>query len=163
MVEEDVTTRRGSGILERTITVGCIAFMTTRWTLPAGKGGTDAGWPSGGGAHPRRRCAGVARARQERGHQAYTLHLLGDIAVRREPPMPCPPRPIISMPSPWPRNSHAPARSPLRPRARHALRPDGRAALARAALSTAIQMYRAMDMIFWLPQVEAALEQGQGP
>ena len=33
----------------------------------------------------------------------------------------------------------------------------GRAALARAALSTAIEMYRAMDMTFWLPVAESAL------
>ena len=33
--------------------------------------------------------------------------------------------------------------------------------LARAALSTAIEMYRAMDMTFWLPQAEAALAQGK--
>jgi len=30
---------------------------------------------------------------------------------------------------------------------------------ARAELSTAIAMYRDMDMILWLPQVEAALAQ----
>ena len=30
---------------------------------------------------------------------------------------------------------------------------------ARAALSTAIDLYRAMDMTFWLPQAEAALAQ----
>ena len=30
---------------------------------------------------------------------------------------------------------------------------------ARAALSTAIALYRAMDMTFWLPQAEAALAQ----
>jgi hypothetical protein len=30
---------------------------------------------------------------------------------------------------------------------------------ARAALSAAIALYRAMDMIFWLPQTEAALMQ----
>jgi hypothetical protein len=30
---------------------------------------------------------------------------------------------------------------------------------ARADLSTAIDLYRAMDMTFWLPQVEAALTQ----
>ncbi len=35
----------------------------------------------------------------------------------------------------------------------------GRAALARAALSTAIEMYSAMDMTFWLPAAEAALAQ----
>jgi hypothetical protein len=28
---------------------------------------------------------------------------------------------------------------------------------ARAALSTAIELYRAMDMAFWLPQAEAVL------
>jgi hypothetical protein len=30
---------------------------------------------------------------------------------------------------------------------------------ARTELSTAIEMYRAMGMAFWLPQVEAALAQ----
>ena len=33
----------------------------------------------------------------------------------------------------------------------------GRAALARAALSTAIELYRTMDMTFWLPEAESAL------
>jgi tetratricopeptide (TPR) repeat protein len=35
----------------------------------------------------------------------------------------------------------------------------GRAAQARAALTTAIDFYRAMDMTFWLPQAEATLAQ----
>jgi len=35
----------------------------------------------------------------------------------------------------------------------------GRGAQARTALITAIEMYRAMDMTFWLPQTEAALTQ----
>ena len=35
----------------------------------------------------------------------------------------------------------------------------GRQEQARAELSTAIEMYRAMDMTFWLPQAEAALAQ----
>ncbi len=35
----------------------------------------------------------------------------------------------------------------------------GRVALARAALSTAMEMYCAMAMAFWLPQAEAALAQ----
>jgi hypothetical protein len=30
---------------------------------------------------------------------------------------------------------------------------------ARVALTTAIEMYRAMDMAFWLPQAEVALAQ----
>ena len=33
---------------------------------------------------------------------------------------------------------------------------------AHAALSTAIELYRAMDMTFWLPQAEAALAQVEG-
>jgi hypothetical protein len=35
----------------------------------------------------------------------------------------------------------------------------GRAALARTVLSTAIALYRAIEMTFWLPQAEAALAQ----
>ena len=35
----------------------------------------------------------------------------------------------------------------------------GRREAARAALTTAIALYRAMEMTFWLPQAEAALAQ----
>jgi len=35
----------------------------------------------------------------------------------------------------------------------------GQQEAARRELSTAIEMYRAMDMTFWLPQAEAALAQ----
>jgi tetratricopeptide (TPR) repeat protein len=38
----------------------------------------------------------------------------------------------------------------------------GRAESARAALTTAIDLYRAMDMTFWLPQAEVALAQVEG-
>jgi tetratricopeptide (TPR) repeat protein len=38
----------------------------------------------------------------------------------------------------------------------------GRQEPARAELSTAIDLYRAMDMTFWLPQAEAALVQVEG-
>ena len=37
----------------------------------------------------------------------------------------------------------------------------GRKEQAQAELSTAIELYRAMEMTFWLPQAEAALAQGQ--
>jgi hypothetical protein len=33
---------------------------------------------------------------------------------------------------------------------------------ARAELSTAIEMYRAMEMTFWLPEAEAALAEVEG-
>jgi hypothetical protein len=52
---------------------------------------------------------------------------------------------------------------PLQGHCHHGLgvlyRQTGRAALARTALSTAIELYRAMDMTFWLPEAEAALAQ----
>jgi Flp pilus assembly protein TadD len=38
----------------------------------------------------------------------------------------------------------------------------GRALQARAALGTAIALYRAMEMTFWLPQAEAALGRVDG-
>jgi tetratricopeptide (TPR) repeat protein len=38
----------------------------------------------------------------------------------------------------------------------------GRAELARSALTTAIDLYRTMDMTFWLPQAKAALAQVEG-
>ena len=37
-----------------------------------------------------------------------------------------------------------------------------RAAQARAALSAAIDLYRAMEMTFWLPQAETALAEVEG-
>jgi hypothetical protein len=38
----------------------------------------------------------------------------------------------------------------------------GRLEQARAELSTAIDLYRAMEMTFWLPQAEAALAEAEG-
>ena len=38
----------------------------------------------------------------------------------------------------------------------------GQVERASAELSAAIELYRAMDMIFWLPQAEAALVQAEG-
>ena len=38
----------------------------------------------------------------------------------------------------------------------------GQRAQARTALTTALEMYRAMAMTFWLPETEAALAQGEG-
>jgi tetratricopeptide (TPR) repeat protein len=101
-----------------------------------------------------------ARKHQERGNQAYALRLLGDIAARREPP------------------EHEQAESyycqalalaeelGMRPLQAHChlglgtlyARIEQRAP-ARAELSAAMALYRAMDMTFWLPQAEAALAQ----
>jgi tetratricopeptide (TPR) repeat protein len=102
----------------------------------------------------------IAREHQEQGHQAYALRLLGEIAARREPPG-------------WePAEAHY--RQALALAEELGMRPlvahchlglgklyatIGRRAEARAELSAAIALYRAMEMTFWLPQAEAALAQ----
>jgi class 3 adenylate cyclase/tetratricopeptide (TPR) repeat protein len=109
------------------------------------------------------RTLALARKRQERGHQAYALRLLGDIAARREPP------------------EHGQAEAHyqqalalaeelgMRPLQAHCHRGLGtlyaatsQREQARTELSTAIEMYQSMDMTFWLPQAEAALAQVEG-
>ncbi|HEY5871549.1 MAG TPA: hypothetical protein VI542_39235 [Candidatus Tectomicrobia bacterium] len=106
----------------------------------------------------------LARERQERGHQAYALRLLGDIAARREPP-------DTVQAEAYYQDALALAEAlGMRPLQTHCYRSLGalysqtdRAALARAVLSTAIELYRAMDMTFWLPEAESALAQVERP
>ena len=105
----------------------------------------------------------LARAHQERSHQAYALHLLGDIAARRDP------REIALAAASY---QHALALANelgMRPLQAHCHRglgmlnaTAGQAEQAQAALSTAIAMYQAMAMTFWLPETEAALAQVKG-
>ena len=102
----------------------------------------------------------LAREHQERGHQAYALHLLGDIAARREPPESAPAAAHY-------RQARALANElGMRPLQAHCYlslgtlyAKTGQREQARVALSTAIELYRAMEMTFWLPQTEAALAQ----
>ena len=108
------------------------------------------------------RTLALARQHQERGHQAYALRLLGDIAARREPSE-------VEQAEAHYRQALALAEElgmrPLRPTATAALAcyaETGQREPARAELSAAIEMYRSMDMTLWLPQVEAALAQMEG-
>ena len=102
----------------------------------------------------------LARERQERGHQAYALRLLGEIAAHREPPE-------SALAEAHYQQALALADElGMRPLAAHCHRglgtlyaTIGRQAQARTELSAAIGLYRAMDMTFWLPQTEAALAQ----
>jgi class 3 adenylate cyclase/tetratricopeptide (TPR) repeat protein len=102
----------------------------------------------------------LAREYQERGSQAYTLRLLGDIAARREPPE-------SDQAEAHYRQALALAEAlGMRPLVAHChlslgklYAQSGRCSEARAELSTAIGLYRAMEMTFWLPQAEAALAQ----
>ena len=105
----------------------------------------------------------LTRAHQERGHQAYALHLLGDIAARRDPPE-------AAQAAAHYRQALVLAEElGMRPLVAHChlglgrlYHQTGRGEPARAALTTAIDLYRAMDMPFWLPQAEAALAQMEG-
>jgi tetratricopeptide (TPR) repeat protein len=100
---------------------------------------------------------------QERGHQAYALLLLGEIAARRDPPE-------SEQATAHYRQALTLAEElGMRPLQAHCHRDlgtlyakMGRQEQARAELSTAIEMYRAMDMTFWLPQAQAALAQVEG-
>ena len=102
----------------------------------------------------------LARAHQERGHQAYALRLLGDIAAQRTPP-------DVDAAATYYRQALTLADElgmhPLQAHCHHGLgtlyATLGQRAQAYTALTTAIELYRAMDMTFWLPQAEAALAQ----
>ena len=104
-----------------------------------------------------------AREHREHGDQAYALRLLGEIAARREPPES--------------ESAEAHYRQALTLADELGMRPlqahchlglgtlyvkIGRPEQARTPLTTAIELYRTMDMTFWLPQAEAALAQVEG-
>ncbi len=104
----------------------------------------------------------LARAREhkERGTEALTLRLLGDIVMHRDPPE-----------AEEAENYYQQALAladelGMRPLQAHGhlglgtlYATTGQGEQACAALSAAIALYRAMDMTFWLPQAEAALAQ----
>jgi tetratricopeptide (TPR) repeat protein len=100
----------------------------------------------------------LAREHQEHGHQAHALRLLGDIAARCEPPQ-------VAQAEAYYQQALALAEElGMRPLQAHChlglgtlYVKTGQREQARAALSTAVDLYRAMEMTFWLPQAEAAL------
>jgi class 3 adenylate cyclase/tetratricopeptide (TPR) repeat protein len=104
-----------------------------------------------------------AREHQERGNQTYALRLLGDIAAHRTPPD------VDAAATHYQQALAMAEELGMRPLVAHChlglgrlYGQTGRGAQARAALSAAIDLYRAMDMTFWLPQAEAALVQVEG-
>jgi tetratricopeptide (TPR) repeat protein len=100
----------------------------------------------------------ASHARQAQGNQAWALRLLGEIAAHRDPPEVEPAEACY-------REALALARElAMRPLEAHCHLGLGtlftkmsQRAQARAELTAAIELYRAMDMLFWLPQAEAAL------
>jgi tetratricopeptide (TPR) repeat protein len=105
----------------------------------------------------------LTRERQERGHQAYALRLLGEIAAQREPPE------VTQAEAHYHEALTLAEELGMRPLQAHCHHGFGllynrmrQIEQAHAALSTAIDLYCAMEMTFWLPQAEAALAQVEG-
>ena len=109
------------------------------------------------------RTLALTREHQERGHQAYALRLLGDIAARREPPE------SASAETHYRQALALAEELGMRPLQAHChlglgtlYAQTGPPEPARAALTAAIALYRDMEMTFWLPQAETVLAQVGG-
>jgi tetratricopeptide (TPR) repeat protein len=104
------------------------------------------------------RALACARMYQQRGYAGYALRLLGEIHAHRRPPQAAQAETAY-------REALALADAlGMRPLQAHCHRglgtlyaTTGQREQARAELATAIDLYRVMDMTFWLPQTEAAL------
>jgi class 3 adenylate cyclase/tetratricopeptide (TPR) repeat protein len=144
--------------LEQTMVMGTVGHQT-RCRLFLGEAQILAGRLEEAHAVAERAWA-LAREHQERGHQAYVLCLLGKIASHRE-------RPDSEQAETHYRQALTLAEElGMRPLMAHCHLGLGmlyhkidRREQARDELSTAIELYQAMEMTFWLPQAEAGLAQ----
>jgi tetratricopeptide (TPR) repeat protein len=103
------------------------------------------------------RALALARQHQERGNEAYAHRLLGEIAAHRDPPE------ATFAEGHYQQALELAEVLGMRPLAAHChlglgrlYSATGQRDQARVELTTASQLYRAMEMGFWLPQVEAA-------
>jgi class 3 adenylate cyclase/tetratricopeptide (TPR) repeat protein len=104
------------------------------------------------------RALDLARTDKQHGYQAYTLWLLGEIAMHGNPPV------TEEAETHYHQALDLADELGMRPLQAHChfglgtvYSQTGQSEQARAELSTAIEMYRDMEMTFWLPQTEAAL------
>ena len=110
-----------------------------------------------------RQALDLAQQHKERGNEALALHQLGVVYSHADPPN------AAQAETHYQQALALADELGMRPEAAHChlglgrlYHQTGRAEPARAALSTAIDLYRTMDMTFWLPQAEAALAQTEG-
>jgi hypothetical protein len=103
----------------------------------------------------------VTQSQRERGREAWTLRLLGEIAAQADPPE------FERADSYYCEALALADELGMRPLVAHCRlglgrlhQKIGRDAEAQAELATATEMYRAMEMPFWLEQAEAALATG---
>jgi tetratricopeptide (TPR) repeat protein len=102
----------------------------------------------------------LARQQQARGDEAVALHQLGVVQAHADPPD------TAQAEAHYQQALALADELGMRPLQAHCHRglgtlyaATGQREQARTALCTAIEMYRAMEMTFWLPQTEAALAQ----
>jgi tetratricopeptide (TPR) repeat protein len=105
----------------------------------------------------------LTRERGERGYEGWAIRLLGEIASHHDHPD------VATAEAHYGAAMALADELGMRPLQAHCHRglgtlyaKIGRLEQAHAQLSTAIELYRAMDMTFWLPQAEAALAQVEG-
>jgi tetratricopeptide (TPR) repeat protein len=107
-----------------------------------------------------RQALDLARQQKARGEEAFALHQLGTVHAHADPP-------DVVQAEAYYREALALAEElGMRPLQAHCHRGLGtlyaktdQAEQARAELSTALEMYKSMDMMFWLLPTEAALAQ----
>jgi tetratricopeptide (TPR) repeat protein len=110
-----------------------------------------------------RQALDLARQHKERGNEALALHQLGVVQAHADPPD------AERAEAHYQQALALAEELGMRPLQAHChlglgtlYTKIGRPEPARTALGTAIEMYRAMGMAFWLPQAEAALAQVEG-
>ncbi len=107
---------------------------------------------------PAERALELARAHQQRGREAWTLRLLGELASHRDPPE-------VDLAEAFYRQALALAEElGMRPLVAHChlglgtlYRRADRLEQAHAELSAAVELFRTMEITFWLTRAEAAL------
>jgi tetratricopeptide (TPR) repeat protein len=108
---------------------------------------------------------GLAHTRHHkmRGSEARALWLLGEIAMRHDPPE------VAQAEAHYQQSLALAEELGMRPLQAHChlglgtlYTKTGQREQARADLSTALDLYRAMEMLFWIPQAEVALAQVEG-
>jgi class 3 adenylate cyclase/tetratricopeptide (TPR) repeat protein len=113
--------------------------------------------------HRAEQALAFARTHKERSHEAWALRVLGEMAAQRDPP-------DGAEAATYYRQSLALADAlGMRPLVAHChcglgslYTKIGRWDAARGELSAAIELYRAMEMTFWLPQARAAVAEVDG-
>jgi tetratricopeptide (TPR) repeat protein len=110
-----------------------------------------------------RQALDLARQHKERGNEAVALHQLGVVQAHAGPPD------AVQAAAHYQQAlalAEALGMRPLQAHCHHGLGTlyarSGQREQARAELLTAITMYQAMDMTFWLPETEATLAQVEG-